>query len=290
LFQQKYFCHIIFDQIISTLFERPILAISLWDLMGEIVLLPRLQPCCLLDENNIPCAVWFEIALRHYNVPTEIFELYVLVPDIEQAVTALVQYGWTLLTKSPAKIGNAYVDVRQHRLVPPALPNDMILKTSIPPEPTQNTQTATETVILPASDWKFTFSDDKKHYNGYLPDLPEFFDALIDTLLDAPLDDSTFWIHIACQIGYLYSYNSVVKERSFAQSLRYEHRQFHLDSLSEMRTGTAPFIKNQRVIREGLRHGLHTLCDCSASCDNVDLFPTRREKELLQVMFKRNEE
>jgi len=262
--------------------------------MADIIFQPRYQPCILLHKNSIPCSIWFEDVLVYYGVPTATFELYLIVPDIDQAAEVLAQCGWTLLTAAPAKVGTAVVDTQQRRLVPPMFktkPYQPPQKTSIPPPPSQDPPRATETVLLPANDWNFTFSE-AKHRPGNLglfPDLPEFLDALIDSLLDTSLDQSMLWGHIACQIVYLYGYNSTIQDRSFAEHLRYEHRQYHLDSLSGMRTGTAHFIKHQRKIREALNQGSFTLCECSASRDREDLFPERRERELLRKMMERSE-
>lgn len=58
--------------------------------------------------------------------------------------------------------------------------------------------------------------------------------------------------------------------------LRYEHRQYHLDSLSGMSTGTWPFARHEFEIREKLRQGTWELRDCSAYRDNEDLFGQAR--------------
>jgi len=57
-------------------------------------------------------------------------------------------------------------------------------------------------------------------------------------------------IHLACQIPYLYAYAPALKQRSFAERMKYEHRQFHLDVLARMETGTIPFRRHQRAIRD----------------------------------------
>ena len=73
-------------------------------------------------------------------------------------------------------------------------------------------------------------------------------------------------------ISYLHDYVPSVKTRDFVQKLRYDHRQYHLDWLAGMSTGTRPFIKHQRAIREALRRGVYQLQECSASSDNEKLF------------------
>lgn len=108
--------------------------------------------------------------------------------------------------------------------------------------------------------------------NMSFPPLSGFLDALIETWLDCPSDDPMLLIHLACQISYLYAYAPILKKREFAKRMKHEHRQFHFDVLAGMDTGTIPFRKHQRAIRDALRQGEYELQECSASRDNEDLF------------------
>lgn len=72
---------------------------------------PRYKPCQVLFDNHIPHAVWFEDALVHYGVPTVVFDLYILVPDIDLAANLLAKAGWTFDMQRPFRIGNAEVDL-----------------------------------------------------------------------------------------------------------------------------------------------------------------------------------
>ena len=69
------------------------------------------------------------------------------------------------------------------------------------------------------------------------PTLPGFIDALIGSWLEYPVEDSTLAAHLACRISYLYEYVQPVKEGSFAKQLKYEHRQYHFDTLAGMMAG-----------------------------------------------------
>jgi len=84
-------------------------------------------------------------------------------------------------------------------------------------------------------------------------------------------------------IGYLHDYVPALKTRKFVQELRYDNRQYHLDWLSGMSTGTNSFIKHQRAIRDALRQGMYQLQECSASSDNENLFI---EKTLARLAAK----
>ncbi len=119
---------------------------------------PRHQPCYVLHDHGIPCVVWFEDAIAYYGVPTVVFDLYVLVSDIEIAAQVLIQDGWTLVPQEKGKIGNANVDYAQRRLTPPSQDNHdaEIFKphphNSILPPPSTKPPGPTTAVLLPAAD------------------------------------------------------------------------------------------------------------------------------------------
>jgi len=253
---------------------------------------PRLLPCYLLHESKIPCVVWFEDAIGHYGVPTVVFKLHILVPNIDDAAEVLVQRGWTLVVQEQAEILNVMADRARRCLVPPkdasceAPPNIASQSMGPPPPPNKEPPGPTTTLILPAADWNFTLPDFAEHTsNGsrinFYPPLPGLLDALIDSLLDAPSNNGHLQSYLACQISYLYSYTPALNQRSFAQNLKYEHRQYHFDSLSGMTTGTLQFIAHQRTIRELLRHGKYQLQECSATRDNEDLFTEGEQARIL---------
>ncbi|KAF2475535.1 uncharacterized protein BDR25DRAFT_382564 [Lindgomyces ingoldianus] len=53
---------------------------------------PRHQPCYILHDHGIPCVVWFEDAVAYYGVPTIVFDLYVLVSDIDSRTGAYLKW------------------------------------------------------------------------------------------------------------------------------------------------------------------------------------------------------
>ncbi|KAE8139891.1 hypothetical protein BDV38DRAFT_41778 [Aspergillus pseudotamarii] len=232
---------------------------------GEDSVKTRYKPCQVFFDHQVLHCIWFEDALVHYGVPTFVFDLYILVPDIDLAADLLVKAGWTFDMQKPYLIGNAKVDLvtfPQRRLISP------------------NGQT--RTVLLPAVNWKFPLTTDTQlEYaplgNGTLhkapfPPLAGLLDALIEIWLDCPSDSAMLSIVLACQISYLYAHVPALKERSFAKQMKYEHHQFHFDVLAGMRSGTLPFRRHQRAIRDALLQGEYKLRECSASRDNTDLF------------------
>jgi hypothetical protein len=243
---------------------------------------PRYQPCYILSDNNIPCVVWCEDALAHYGVPTVVFSLYLLVPNIDQAAEVLVQRGWHLEDKTQTKFGNAPLRSARHRLTPAV---DAARKRPTwspgmgpPPPPSNEPPGPTTTILLPASEWNYYFP--KTGDQNFIPPLPALLDGLIDKLLDDPLTETMFWNHLAVLIAYLYGYVPATKQKSFAEELKYDHRQFHYDCLSGMSTGL-PFIRHERKIREALRNGTYQLCDCSADRNDESLFTAKAEARLI---------
>lgn len=95
----------------------------------------RYKSCQVPHDHRVPYVIWFEDALSHFGVPTVVFDLYLLVEDIDRAAKLLIEAGWVVDMESPHKIGNAEVQFPQQGLMSP--------------------DRRTKTVILPAADWKF---------------------------------------------------------------------------------------------------------------------------------------
>jgi hypothetical protein len=104
------------------------------------------------------------------------------------------------------------------------------------------------------------------------PLLPGLLDALIESWLVGPTEDATLLVRLAVYFNYLYGYVPALKERSFADQMKYEHRQFHFDVLAGMDSSTFPFRNHQRGIRDALLQGRYELQECSAPRDNEALF------------------
>jgi hypothetical protein len=244
---------------------------------------PRFQPCYILRDNNIPCVVWCEDAVAHHGVPTVVFSFYLLVSDIDEAAKALVRGGWKLEDRTQTKFGNAPLRSAHHRLTPPT---DMTRNTPTwspgmgpPPPPSKDPPGPTTTILLPASEWNYILPETSDQ--SFIPSLPGLLDGLIAKLLDDPLTETMFWRHLSILIGYLYGYAPDLKQKSFAQQLKYEHRQFHYDSLSGMSTGTLPFLRHESKIREALRKGTYQLSDCSADPNDESLFTAKVQARIL---------
>jgi hypothetical protein len=243
----------------------------------------RFQPCYLLRDSNIPCVIWGEDAVGYYGVPTVVFSFYILVPDIDQAAEVLTQRGWHLEDRAQTQFGNFPLRSAHRRLTPPidVTQNEPAWLPGLgpPPPPSKKPPGPTTTILLPASEWNFTFPST---IQNFFPPLPELLDALIDKLLDCPLTDE-IWRQLSVLIAYLYGYVPALKGKSFAEHLKYEHRQYHYDSLSGMATGTLPFIRHERETRDALREGGFQLCDCSADQEDESLFTAKTQARLMAM-------
>ena len=235
----------------------------------------RYEPFYILRDSNISCVIWCEDAVRYYGVPTVVFSFHILVPDIEKAAKVLIQREWHLEDGTKTKFGLSTLRSAHCCLTPPAniAPNKPAWSPAMgpPPPPSKIPPGPTTTILLPALEWNFTFPS---NFQGFFPPLPELVDALISKLLDISLTDSV-WDQLTVLIAYLYGYVPSLKEKAFAECLKYENRQYHYDSLSGMSTGTLPFIRHERKIRDALRGGTFQLCDCSADREDESLFTTK---------------
>jgi hypothetical protein len=143
-----------------------------------------------------------------------------------EAAKVLIQRGWTLSEQGQAKIGSATAESAKHCLIPPkndsgkARSESETLSMEPPPLPSKEPSGQTITVILPAADWNTILLECHQYSSigspaTFFPSLPGLLDALIESILDAPSDNSMLWRHLAWQISYLHSCTAA-KERSFA--------------------------------------------------------------------------
>lgn len=214
----------------------------------------RYEPCRLLQASRIPFIVWGEDALKHYGVPTCLFDLYLVVPDIDAAAAVLASSGWQ---PSVARYPRS---VSHRRLSSP-------LKYA---HPLPSGDTSPVVSLLPSSDWNYTFDlDHQTKINtatemNMFPPLPCLVDALIDVLLSIPEPSEGLYRLASLWVSYLYGYVPIVKTRQFADQLRFDNRQFHLDAVSGMPYNMLPYLRHARALRLELQQGTRQLVDCSS--------------------------
>lgn len=152
---------------------------------------PRYAPCHLLQQAGLPCAVWFEDAGAYHGVPTVLFDLHLLVGDIDAAAAVLADAGWVPATARASKIGNGTVGVPQRRLTrdDPCAEHPLV---------------ARHVVLLPAKAWGYSLPPVT---SSIFPPLRPLIDALCDTIADGE-PSQRHWT--ALHLAYLHSHVSAL--------------------------------------------------------------------------------
>jgi hypothetical protein len=185
-----------------------------------------------------------------------VFDLHLLVPDLDEAARALIERGWTDAGPLNSTYHFLMGPISQRRLNPPNY-TPTVQKSSAwpPPPPSQDPPGPTTTVLLPAADWNVLIEKLRPSSPGcFVPPLDLLLDALIDSLLDAP-SNTVLRTRLTTHVSYLYGHCTSLKTQDFAANMRLDHRQFHYDALSKPSMGTVPFIEEQRQIRDEIREG-----------------------------------
>lgn len=234
----------------------------------------RYTTCRILEESGIPCVVWHEDALQYYGVKTDLFDIYILVPDVPRATETLVHRGYNLVPQKPIdkRRTSETMEITQ-RLEIPGVNNRAHF--GIDPA---------DVVLSPMKDWDFIIPSTPSPRPSFIPQLPDLNDILIDKWLDNSDFGGDFKMRLAYYLGYLFAYIPVYQSPDFAQVLRLDHRQYHADLLSGMNMFTEPCRKHQRGIRDLIRAGQYELRECSASKENERLFTDAAEARLLAKM------
>ena len=175
--------------------------------------LPRYRAPQLLLDKGIPCVIWAEDALAHYGVPTECFDLFLLVHDPTQAAKCLKDGGFIRVGSNERyqRIPPLYEGVP--RFVDPAYRQLSLL-------PNMESCIA----LLSAQDRGYMLPSDTVGLNSF-PPLNELLDSLAHAWLDAPTGYAA--LHFLVHVGYLFEYVPAIRNPAFRQTLRPEHRPFY---------------------------------------------------------------
>ncbi|KAH6615759.1 hypothetical protein B0J18DRAFT_289707 [Chaetomium sp. MPI-SDFR-AT-0129] len=188
---------------------------------------PRFSACSILYSAGIPASIWFEDALAYHDVPTLVFELFLLVPDVDAAARVLMSAGYQRgelsLALSPIRqFDNLYTPVRtesQH-------PTTDAESTSQSPEIDE-----TRVILLPAKEWFHDLPATPEDMADWFPTLPQLLTALIAKWLSLEEGDRDLRLRIAVFLGYIYEYLDSVKVRGFEQQLPQQFWAFHSDQV-----------------------------------------------------------
>lgn len=186
---------------------------------------PRYTACHVLRAANVPCVVFFEDADLHYGVPTMLFHLYLLVPEIEHAADILSQKGWFYLEDYKPNIGQKPVDIPQIRMLHKGGPESV------------------HVVLLPAAAYLYTFRDMSE---GFFPRLPDLVDALMQLLLTG---DDKMQFAIRVHLAYLYGHVPELKAAGMVEHLMPINRQAHLDLVAGGHLSLPFAAHNPRYLR-----------------------------------------
>ncbi|KAH8905434.1 hypothetical protein BR93DRAFT_795567 [Coniochaeta sp. PMI_546] len=194
---------------------------------------PRFASCDILYSAGIPFCIWSEDALSHVGVPTIVFELFLLVPDVDLAAQKLVDAGYE--RRGPPL---AYEPIPQfHNLFAPAQSS----KHSAAPEDEEVwgfiDSADTPVALLPAKDWFYDLPEKPEDMTDWYPTLDQLLVALIAKWLDLDAQESTLRLRIAVFIGYIYHYLDAVKEQGFENKIPRQYWRFHFDQVQGTTAG-----------------------------------------------------
>jgi hypothetical protein len=160
-----------------------------------------------LKSCGIPCAVWGEDLLRHFGVPTIIFDHFLLVSNPESAASKLEPLGFHPLPLNP----------RYHFL-------EELTRNSIRLSHAsgQHINDHPAVVLLPADAWHFSMSLLSLKSDIISP-LSAVIESYIDTYLDA--EAPYFRCHLRTHMSYLAEYVKDAKDPGFPGMLRYKYQQ-----------------------------------------------------------------
>lgn len=216
----------------------------------------RFSPCRILYEAGVPCVIWGEDALTAYDIPTIVFDLFLLVHDPESAARVLASHGFNRTTPSPRFYGIPQMSDNVPRLaqIPASAVHDMA---DLPKADDVN---APGVILLPAKDWRYKLPRTVDEVDNFIPPLSTLLNTLINVWIDLPDNDILLREHIATHIGYFYLYNQDIRKPDFENELAAENRQVHFELL---RGNDSPYVslttkkcqEHHRNIRNQIRLG-----------------------------------
>lgn len=223
----------------------------------------RNEPCEILRRGGVACLLWLEDAIANYNVPTCVFDRYLLVSDLDDAARRLHRAGWidvgmdarprSFLTRPPQTIQYLYLD-------PPTVkekePSETMTGLMMPPLP-EGPLPPTRTILLSASDFSVSIErllPGLLLHDHFIPPLAFLVDGLISGVLDAP-PESPLDRRLYIQLVYLYAHCRDMDSPELIGQLRPENRQFHIDALTGPSVGKSPLIAWGRQVKAGASGG-----------------------------------
>ncbi len=187
----------------------------------------RFSPCCILYEAGVPCVIWGEDALTAYDIPTIVFDLFLLVHDPESAARVLASHEFNRTTPSPRFYDIPQMSDNVPRLA--QIPASAVHDTADLPK--ADDVNAPGVILLPTKYWRYKLPRTVDEVDNFIPPLSTLLNTLIDVWIDLPDNDVLLREHIATHIGYFYLYNQDIRKPDFENELATENREVHFELL-----------------------------------------------------------
>ena len=174
-----------------------------------------------------------------------VFELFLLVPDVDLAAQALIRAGY-----EKKELCLDYSRIPQFdNLFAPARTETQNPATDIASfDPANNS-----VILLPTQNWFYNLPARPEDIVDWFPTLPQLLTSLIAKWLDLGKQDWALRLHVAVHIGYIYGYIGAVKKPGFEQQLPQKYLQFHLDQVKGIRTADLGAFRCQEYYSHMIR-------------------------------------
>ncbi|KAL9053540.1 MAG: hypothetical protein Q9162_004707 [Coniocarpon cinnabarinum] len=181
----------------------------------------------LSKDAAIPSFIWMEDAVAQYDVPTVIFDVWLLVPNVEKAAQVLQRAGWTRTEVLPPK-------QRMKKLIADC---QAFVSPSVHFFDNAPDRRHDLTILLPVEQWGLTLPDTPpKEAVPYVPHLYEILNSMMAMYISLDPDghegNDAFRDHIGVLIGYCYMYSEQTRDLELDQQwLDRKFLQLHYDLL-----------------------------------------------------------
>jgi len=157
---------------------------SLDDSLGVLSVIEdsRYSPCRILYEAGVPCVIWCEDALTAYDIPTIVFDLFLLVHNPESAASVLASHRFNRTTPNPR-----LYDIPQMSDHVPLLAQ-MFASTvhDMAELPKADDVNAPGVILLPAKYWRCKLPWTVDEVDNFIPPLSTLLNTLINVWIDFP--------------------------------------------------------------------------------------------------------
>ena len=193
----------------------------------------RTEACRLLHSEGLPCTIWGEDALAHHGIPTFVFDVFLLVNDVEKSKQTLLKHGFEPAPPNPRFKRIAALSSNAVRIAKPVAQLDSNGQNESELEAADR---QTGVILLLARDWHYEIpKHSSTSISDSFPSLWDHLNSLISVYQSQSPTDYAMICHIAVHIGYFYLYTDEIWQPDSEKHLLLENRQLHLDYLAGKR-------------------------------------------------------